>query len=399
MEFLQFNAARCTLCGECIRQCPFSALSMGERGIEVEENCKMCGVCIKLCPEKAIHFEQKAGQVDKSEWNGILIFAEQVAGKLHPVTFELIGEARRLAEEVGYQVSAVLVGSAGTYKNAEKLLPYGVKTVFTYEHEEFRGLKTDCYTDALADCIATLKPSVVLIGGTPAGRSLAPRLSTRFHTGLTADCTSLAMKENTDLVQIRPAFGGDVMAQIVISESRPQFATVRYKVMDKAQKVSSPKGNIEVCKVTNAMVRSRVNVLDIKELSKDKSIEEEEILVVAGRGVKAQKDLDILRDLASMLGTQLCFSRPLVEKGWGDQSHQIGLSGRTVKPKLIITCGVSGAIQFASCMKDAECIVAINTDRTAPIFRTAHYCIEGDLYEVVPSLIQQIKDRKEKADA
>lgn len=391
MALLKFDAGKCNLCGICINKCPFGALSMEAEGIDVNEKCKMCGVCVKTCPEKAIRFEQKAGSVDKSEWNDILVYGEQTDGKIHPVVFELIGEAQRLAKVNNYNVKVVLTGGSGTKENAEELLSYGVSHIYVYEHENFKGYKADCYADAVADCIATIKPSVVLIGATPLGRSLAPRLATRYHTGLTADCTRLEMKENTDLVQIRPAFGGNIMAQIVISNSRPQFATVRYKVMDAANKVENPKGQVVMCKVTEDLVKSNIMVSEIKKIVKNKSIEEEDVLVVAGRGVKSEKDVEMVRELAELLGGQLAFTRPMVEAGFGDTAHQIGLSGRTVKPKLIITIGVSGAIQFTACMNSAECIAAINNDPEAQIFGAAHYCIVDDLYKVVPELIENIK--------
>ncbi|MDO4554779.1 MAG: electron transfer flavoprotein subunit alpha [Lachnospiraceae bacterium] len=396
MELLHFNAARCDLCGECIKKCPFSALSMGEEGIEVNAACRMCGVCVKSCPQEAIRFEQKAGTVDKKEWKDILIYAEQENGQIHPVVYELIGEAKKLAENVGYKVHAVLVGDEGTKENAKKLIPYGVERIFVYEHAGFCGFKADCYTDALADCISTLKPSVVLVGATSTGRSLAPRLSTRFHTGLTADCTKLMMKENTDLVQIRPAFGGNVMAQILITNSRPQFATVRYKVMDKAKKVQNPVGRIEICPVSDELVKSAITVQKIQPIEHKRSIEEEDVLVVAGRGVTSDQDMEILCELTKELGGQLCFTRPMVEEGYGDTAHQIGLSGRTVKPKLILTFGVSGAIQFTACMNSAECIVSINNDPGAQIFDIAHYCINGDVSEIAPALLKQVKKAKEE---
>lgn len=330
----------------------------------------------------------------KQSWNHILVFAEQVAGTLHPVVIELIGEAQKLAKKVGYEVYAVLVGEGDVSQNAERLLEYGVKSAFVYEDACFAGFRTDVYTNAVADCIERLRPSIVLIGGTAIGRSLAPRLSTRFKTGLTADCTSLDIRENTDLVQVRPAFGGDIMARILIENTRPQFATVRYKVMEQAKKIAHPTGVVQRCEVTQPMRQSQIELLAVTQTSKTKTIEEEEILVVAGRGVKNEKDLDILRDFAAILGAQLCFTRPLVEMGWGEQSHQIGLSGRTVKPKLMITCGVSGAIQFASCMKNAECIVAINTDEAAPIFNIAHYCVKGNWYEIIPALAKKTAERK-----
>lgn len=391
MALLKFDPDKCNLCGVCINKCPFGALSMETEGIDVNEKCRMCGVCVKACPEGAIRFEQKAGSVDKSKWNDILVYGEQTDGKIHPVVLELIGEARKLAKVNNYKVNVVMTGSKGTKENAEELLEYGVSNVYVYEHEGFTGFKADCYADAVADCIASIKPSVVLIGATPLGRSLAPRLATRFHTGLTADCTKLEMKENTDLVQIRPAFGGNIMAQILISDSRPQFATVRYKVMDTAGKVDDPDGRVIMCNVTDDLVKSRIRVSEIEKIVKNKSIEEEDVLVVAGRGVKSEKDVEMVRELAGLLGGQLAFTRPMVEAGFGDTAHQIGLSGRTVKPKLIITVGVSGAIQFTACMNSAECIVAINNDPEAQIFGVAHYCIVDDLYKVIPELIENIK--------
>ena len=391
MALLKFDPDKCNLCGVCINKCPFGALSMETEGIDVNEKCRMCGVCVKACPEGAIRFEQKAGSVDKSKWNDILVYGEQTDGKIHPVVLELIGEARKLAKVNNYKVNVVMTGSKGTKENAEELLEYGVSNVYVYEHEGFTGFKADCYADAVADCIASIKPSVVLIGATPLGRSLAPRLATRFHTGLTADCTKLEMKENTDLVQIRPAFGGNIMAQILISDSRPQFATVRYKVMDTAGKVDAPDGRVIMCNVTDDLVKSRIRVSEIEKIVKNKSIEEEDVLVVAGRGVKSEKDVEMVRELAGLLGGQLAFTRPMVEAGFGDTAHQIGLSGRTVKLKHIITVGVSGAIQFTACMNSAECIVAINNDPEAQIFGVAHYCIVDDLYKVIPELIENIK--------
>ncbi|MCD7928875.1 MAG: electron transfer flavoprotein subunit alpha [Clostridiales bacterium] len=395
MDLIRFNAARCDLCGTCIRDCPFGALSMGERGIEVGETCRMCGLCVRRCPHKAITFEQKAGAVDKRQWRDFLIFVEQERGDIHPVAYELIGEARKMAPKVGYKVNCVLVGGEGTAQNAEKLLPYGVDTVYVYEHPGFAGFKADCYADAVADCIANTRPSSVLIGATSLGRSLAPRLSTRYHTGLTADCTTLDIQPNTDMVQIRPAFGGNIMAQILISNSRPQFATVRYRVMDRAKRVENPTGIVARCKVSEAMVRSGIDVISSTLIEKKKTIEEAERIVAIGRGVRNEEGVELCRQLAQALGAQLAFTRPMVEQGVGDQLHQIGLSGHTVRPKLIITCGVSGAIQFTSCMNSAETIVAINSDPQAQIFGVASYCIVDDLYQVVPRLTQLLQERKE----
>lgn len=395
MDFLNFDAEACTLCGICVNVCPFGALKFEKNGIEVGETCRMCGLCVRKCPEKAIRFEQKANEVKKEDWRDFLIFAEQEQGKIHPVVFELIGEALKMAPKVGYHVNCVIAGGRGTEDNARILLEYGVHKVYVYEHEELKWFRADCYTDVVADCIAAVKPSSVLIGGTELGRSLAPRLATRFHTGLTADCTKLDIKENTDMIQIRPAFGGNIMAQISISRSRPQFTTVRYRVMEKARRVEHPFGEIIRCETPDTMVKSSIEILSAEVLEKKKSLEEEDIIVVAGRGAKNEAGVALCRALADALGGQLAFTRPMVEDGFGDTAHQIGLSGRTVRPKLIITCGVSGAIQFTSCMNGSECIVAVNSDPEAQIFNTAHYCIVDDLNQIVPKLTELVRNRKE----
>lgn len=394
MEFLKFDKKQCNLCGLCLQRCPFSALSMGENGIEVSENCRMCGLCVRACPQKALRFEQRADTADKTQWRDFLIVVEQERGQIHPVAYELLGEARKMAVKVGYQVNCVMVGGAGTAENAKQLLEYGADKVYVYEHAGFEGFRADCYADAVADCIAATKPSSVLIGATALGRSLAPRLSTRFHTGLTADCTTLDIKPNTDMIQIRPAFGGNIMAQIAITHTRPQFATVRYRVMDAATKVENPTGEVVICEVTDKMAYSRIKILSSTVIEKVKSLEEEDIIVVAGRGVRTEKDVEMCRQLAKVLGGQLAYTRPMVENGYGDTAHQVGLSGRTVRPKLIITVGVSGAIQFASCIAGSECIVAINNDPEASIFKIAHYCIVDDLYQVVPKLIELVQEGK-----
>ena len=395
MDLLKFDPQKCSLCGKCIEKCPFNALTMGDSGIVVNDSCRACGLCVRFCPENAIRFEQKADAFDKSKWKDFLIFVEQERGDIHPVAYELIGEARKMAAKVDYKVNCVIVGGKKTKENASKLLEYGVDKVYVYEHENFEGFRADCYADAVADCIAAARPSSVLIGATSLGRSLAPRLSTRFHTGLTADCTTLDIKPNTDMVQIRPAFGGNIMAQILIAHSRPQFATVRYRVMDRAAKVERPTGEVIVCPVSDAMAHSSIKILSSQVISKQKSLEEEDILVAVGRGVRTEKDVEMCRELAEALGGQLAFTRPMVENGFGDVAHQIGLSGRTVRPKLLITCGVSGAIQFTSCMTGSECVVAINNDPEAQIFGVAHYCIVDDLYRVVPRLTELVRNRKE----
>ena len=389
MAELLIDKDSCSLCGICVDSCPFEALSMENGRVSVNENCKMCRLCIKQCPENAISISEKKSGIDKSEWQGYLVFVEYVEGKMHPVAVELIGKAEKLAEQTKMPIYAVVIGS-NTGDLPSKLLNYGVDEVFIYDDERLGEFRVDSYASVLEDLINDIKPSVVLVGGTSIGRSLAPRVSTRFRTGLTADCTSLEIKENTDLVQIRPAFGGNIMAQIITPNTRPQFATVRYKVMDRAVK-RPPHGKLTVRNVSDEMADSAITVLNIVKKQAVTSITDVDILVVAGQGIKKVEDLEMIKELAGLLGGEYACTRPMVEKGWCDYTRQIGLSGRTVKPKLLIACGVSGAIQFTACMDAAEKIVAINTDSSAPIMKISHYGITGDIYDVVPSLINKIK--------
>jgi len=278
---------------------------------------------------------------------------------------------------------------------AETLLQYGPDEVFVYDNPALRNFRIEPYAAAFEDFILKVKPSTILVGGTTIGRSLAPRVAARFRTGLTADCTMLDMQPTTDLDQIRPAFGGNIMAHIRTPNNRPQFATVRYKIFDIPQPcTASNKAKITVCEIDGKKLTSRIKVMEILPKQKAKTIEDAEIIVVAGRGVKKQEDLALIQELADALGAQMATTRPLVEASWADPTKQIGLSGRTVKPKLIITCGVSGSIQFRAGMSGSDVIIAINTDEKAPIFSIAHYAIIGDLYKIIPALISEIQEGK-----
>ncbi len=360
-----------------------------ETSITINAACRMCRLCIRNCPQNAIKIEEKQQLIDKTDWQGILVYAEYYENKIHPITFELIGIGRELAAKVDMPVYCLLIGHK--LKNiSQKFLEYGVDTVFVYDNERLKRFSADLYANVFEDLIKEIKPSVVLIGSTSIGRSLAPRISTRFKTGLTADCTRLKIKKNTDLIQIRPAFGGNIMAQIITAHTRPQFATVRYKVMNCAEKCE-PHGNVINRNTSRQITTSSIDVLDIIPKEAAPSITDAEVLIVAGQGVAKKEDLELVKELANSLGGEYAVTRPLVEKGWADYTRQIGLSGRTVKPKLIITCGVSGAIQFTACMNSSEKIIAINKDKDALIFKIAHCAMIGDLYELLPPLVDKIK--------
>ncbi|MBP3648079.1 MAG: FAD-binding protein [Clostridia bacterium] len=384
---------KCTGCGLCQSNCPFGAIDMVNGKPELNAACKVCGICVKNCPEKAIvKLETKVDFVDKSKWNDILVYAEVSGGRLHPVSLELIGKAHELKEAVpGFKVKAVLVGD-GVSAYAEELRHYGVSEVAVYDDKELGYYRADAYASCVEDYIKYAKPSVVLVGATALGRSLAPRLATRFHTGLTADCTTLILRDTTDLVQIRPAFGGNIMAQIVTLNTRPQFATVRYKVMNAPVRSEEVTGEIVTRRIPKGVVESKASCVSVVPVPPKQSISDAEILVVGGRGLAKESDLDMIKELASLLGGDWAVTRPLVEKGWTTNERQIGLSGRTVRPRLIITCGVSGAIQFTASMNGSDHIVSINNDKDAPIFEVAHIGIVADLYDVVPALINQLKE-------
>jgi electron transfer flavoprotein alpha subunit len=389
MASITIDTTKCNLCGECICVCPFGAIEELDGAITISAACKMCRLCVKNCPQKAISIAEKKAAVNKDDWQGVLVYAEYFEGRLHPVTIELIGIGKQLAAKVGMPVYCLLIG-ADVGGTPELLLEYGVDKVYVYDDLRLAHFCVDAYANVFEDLISAIQPSVVLVGSTSIGRSLAPRVATRFKTGLTADCTTLRIKDNTDLVQIRPAFGGNIMAQIVTPHTRPQFATVRYKVMDCAPQCK-PHGSVVHRNVTDTLASTNIDVVSIMKKDAVPSITDADVLVVAGQGIKEKDDLVIIKQLAAELGGEYAVTRPLVEKGWADYTRQIGLSGRTVKPKLIITCGVSGAIQFTACMSASDQIIAVNTDAHAPIFKIAHYGIIGDLYDIVPTLTEKIK--------
>lgn len=379
---------------EIVKICPFNALEIVDNKLEINSGCKMCKLCVKKGPEGVFEFEEdQRVEINKDEWRGITVYVDHHEGEIHPVTYELIGKAREMAAKINHPVYCVFIGS-NIKDKCDKLLSYGVDEVFVYDSEEFKNFRIEPYTKAVENFINNIKPTIMLVGGTTLGRSLAPRLAARFKTGLTADCTILDIQENTDLDQIRPAFGGNIMAHIHTPNNRPQFATVRYKIFSAPQEVENPKGKITLCNVDKKELISNINVLSTKPKTREVGLEDAEVIIVASRAIKKQEDMDMIYKLADVLNAQVAGTRPLIESGWIDAKKQIGLSGRTVKPKLIITCGVSGAVQFVAGMQGSDYIVAINQDEKAPIFDVAHVSLVGDVYEIVPKIIEKIEQNQ-----
>lgn len=376
--------------------CPFKAITYENFKLEINAACKNCQMCVRQGPKGVVTYEEdQVETVNKDEYRGICVYADVEYGSIHPVTFELLGKAKQLAAQINHPVYALLIGN-DTDKYSKELLSYGADKVYVYEHELFKDFDMERFANCFEDFVNRVKPSSVLVGATNVGRSLAPRVAARFHTGLTADCTKLEMKDNTDLVQIRPAFGGNIMAQIINPNHRPQFATVRYKIFDTPEKVKDPKGTVEKIEIKDNWLKSHTEIISVIEKPKDLDISDADVIVAVGRGLKSKDDIAMFEELANLLGGVLACSRPMVENGFFDAKHQIGLSGKTVKPKLIITAGISGAIQFTSGMNNADTVIAINSDPDAQIFSVANYAVVGDMYKIVPELIRMIKeDRKD----
>ena len=325
-----------------------------------------------------------------SEYKGILVFAEQRDGDIHPISFELLGKAREIADKKKCEVYSVLLGYQMREK-AKELIYFGADKVFLYDHPSLKEFDVINYKQNMVNLIREEKLEIVLIGATPLGRSLAPRIAAALKTGLTADCIDLQLDENGELIQVRPAFTGNLIAHIKTS-TRPVMTTVRYKVFKARERDPTRKGDI-VEKEVEIVKDAGVRVVR-KEPVEVVNISDAEIIVSGGRGLKKPEDLKILEELANLLGGVVGASRPLVDEGWISKDHQVGFSGNIVRPKLYLACGISGSPQHLAGMRDSEIIVAINIDPSAPIFNVADYGIVGDLYEIIPKLIEKLKNRK-----
>jgi len=322
-------------------------------------------------------------------YRGILVFIEQREGELQNVGLELLGEARKIAGKIGVEVSALLIGHK-VEKLSSTLFEYGADNVYLVDDKSYNYYVTDLYAHVFTEAIKQLKPEIVLIGATSIGRDLAPRVSARLHTGLTADCTSLDVDvEKKLLLQTRPAFGGNVMATIICPNYRPQMSTVRPGVMEKKYE----KGRTgKVVELNIPKIESKLKVLNVvKEAKKSVSLTEAKIIVAGGRGVGSKEGFKLIEDLAKALGGEVGASRAAVEAGYITKDHQVGQTGQTVKPELYIACGISGAIQHLAGMQSSRTIIAINKDPNAPIFKVCDYGIVGEIKEVIPALLEELK--------
>lgn len=392
--FIRVNKDKCSGCESCLESCPYDAIVIKEGKAGITELCQMCKACLSACPEGAIfEVEEVSDNRTKGQGSGVWVFAEQREGNIANVSFELLGEGTRLADKLKTELSAVLFG-APEYE-AEEFIKWGADRVYHCTDKAFNDFNDEPYSTLLSDLIKEYTPEIVLAGATPIGRSFIPRVAARLRTGLTADCTSLDIDPETkNLLQVRPAFGGNIMATILCPHTRPQMATVRPRVMKKGKYDGSRKG--EIIRVNADNLRSRTRVIEtVKEVSEVAiNLQEANVIVAGGRGVGGEKGFRMLFELAEALGGCVAASRGAVDEGWIPYRHQVGQTGKTVSPKLYIACGISGAVQHLVGMQSSDIIIAVNKNPEAPIFNVATYGIVGDLFEILPLLTKKIREAK-----
>jgi len=386
----------CTACGACVDECPYGALEMKGDVVTVNEKCTFCGACIDVCPVEALSLEKEekeAEGVDISEYEDVWVFIEHKGGKIANVSLELLGEGKKLANALGSKLCGMLMGD-GVDHCAQEAIKYGADIVYLTESPVLNEYRTDSYAAGAIHLIKKFKPDIVIFGATTQGRDFAGTVATTIYTGLTADCTGLDIDPETKLLrQTRPAFGGNIMATILCQRHRPQMATVRPKVFAMPERDDSRTGEIIREQLPMSEDQVRTKILDFAQVAETVNLVDAEIIVSGGRGLGGSENFAIIRELAELLGGAVGASRAAVDAGWIPYEHQVGQTGRTVRPKIYIACGISGSIQHQAGMKTSDIIVAINKDPEAPIFKIATYGIVADLFQAVPMLTQEFKKR------
>jgi electron transfer flavoprotein alpha subunit len=391
---LIFYAEKCIACGACVEACPFGVLRLEGETLVIGEGCNLCGACVEVCEVEALAVPETEGPTPRPAVppDGVWVLAEQRHGSLAPVTMELLGEGRRLAETLQVPVAAVLLGDEVAFL-APALLAAGAQKIYLVEHPRLQDFLEETYAAVLTELARKYRPEIILAGATYPGRAFIPRVAAALRTGLTADCTAFAIDpERRLLLQTRPAFGGNIMATIITPRTYPQMATARPGVFKPRTAMAAPDGQVVRVEpeCLQGPVRSRFlqTVLEIKERV---PLGAAEVIVAGGRGLKEAKNFRLLEELADLLGGAVGATRGAVDAGWVPYAQQIGQTGKTVSPKLYLAVGLSGAIQHLVGMQSSDFIVAINKDPQAPIFRVADLGLVGDLFDIVPALIQEIK--------
>jgi electron transfer flavoprotein alpha subunit len=385
---------KCNGCGVCAKACPSMAIQVSNKMAIIDlDLCNYCGSCVSACRFRAVAIDiDKQPQEDLTQYKGVWVYGEQFQGKIAPVVHELIGIGRTLADDRKSQLAVVVLGD-NLEQAAADLAEYPVDKVYLYEAPELASYDGERYSRVLSDIVREKKPEIMLAGATTQGRSFMSQVAIRIYTGLTADCTGLAIGEDGLLYQTRPAFGGNIMATILCPNTRPQMATVRHKVFPTSAKRSNG-ARAEIVKLSPKpkLFSSRSEILNFTcAVESCVNIVEADIIVSGGRGIQDPSNFAVLEELAKLLGGAVGASRAAVDAGWIPYAHQVGQTGKTVCPKVYIACGISGAVQHQAGMSSSDTIIAINKDPDAPIFQIANFGFVGDCLEIVPALTKRIK--------
>ncbi len=396
---LTVDLEKCIGCGECEDACSFGAIEVKEDKAVVDlDKCTMCGTCVDTCPEGALELakqESEASGINPDEWRGVWVTAEYRFGHTAPVTFELLGKGRELANDLSVPLTAVLIGS-GVRQHAQELVERGADRVLVVDHPELEQFRDDVFARIVSGLARREKPEIILAGATAMGRSYIPQVATMLETGLTADCTELEVrKEDRSLLQTRPAFGGNLLATIVCPNHRPQMSTVRPHVLKALEPDASRQGEIVEITPTDEELSSRLKIVEsVMEKAEGPGLADSDIVVAAGRGMESEKNMALIHELAELLEAGVGASRAVTDAEWLPHRTQIGQTGVTVSPKLYMGFGISGAIQHVVGIQGADMIVAVNKDPEAPIFDLATYGIVGDVKTILPLLIKKIKKER-----
>jgi len=428
---------KCIGCGACVMECAVEALDLEDGVIVVDAaKCIDCGKCITICPTDTLSLPGQAAKADEKRdpaagskfdlkdplpesvkdyaagnekktirsqvapvaggdvWSGVWVIVEFSDGKVAPVGWELLGEGRKLANVIGCGLSAVVVGNS-----VDSVIPeafaYGAEKVYVIDHPVLKDYRTEPYADAITSLVVKYQPEIILMGATSMGRDVFPAVATKLQTGLTADCTVLGIDPETKLLQqTRPAFGGNIMATILCKTRRPQMSTVRPRVMEMPERVEGRQGELirEEFSLNEDDFRTKV-IEFITADAKSAFLDKAEIIVSVGLGLGAKRNMALAEELADVLGATIAGSRGAVEAGWLTHDQQVGQSGTTIRPKVYIAIGISGAIQHLVGMQTSDFIIAINNDPEASILKVANYGIVGDLFQIVPALTAEFKKR------
>ena len=399
MPLLEIDKDKCIGCGGCIEACPFGALSLVDNMVVVNDKCTACGACLLACPVHALNLPQERPQEaaeNLAAYSGVWVWVEQFNGRTGSISVEMLGQGRKLADQRKVALTACVLGH-NVEHIAKEAISFGADRVFWVDAPSLAAYSPAPYASTLINLVREYKPEIFLLGASSRGRDLAGSVASILYTGLTADCTGLDIDpENGLLLQTRPAFGGNIMATIICANHRPQMATVRHRVFEMPVADSQRQGQVIAIKAAMSAKQITTHVVD-SILEKDKvNLADARIIVAGGRGVGGPAGFETIRKLADALGGAVGSSRAAVDAGWISYAHQVGQTGRTVRPDLYIACGISGQIQHLAGMKTSKVIVAINKNPDAPIFNIANYGIVGDLFQIVPALTEQFKKKLHK---